>query len=424
MIQIGVGILKICDFAELDPLRAEIARYDAIVEQSVPTSRIDMDTYPAADFRYSNYNVDPRPKVLLLGQYESEAGNQLLAGINLHYLSHGQTKNLRKRLKDLYLRKTLKARYWYLRRKMPDIAQYYRTYDEDEIHAIQPDQITAYGSKKAKKKEEVKPDPEDDQRKSQADLEKLANVATEPSEPPTEPDVTDVAADSSRDAWQLKRMLYSPDTGRRTKPETKPKDLEQVLDTKRTKSNRYRQQRRSLKKLEQQAEMDRIAAQLDKEKELDAVQDLYDKPEYDLSRIRDEPSEEDDEFRESISNNDFSYLPEYGFIWVSPESYIKWHAPPKFAKIIEHCEKWPLMAVHDTLSGRTLVDAVPDHSTILEEAGWDYDHTVLFELDGMELVSKFDSEMMGAEPVVDGFIKTEAGRLLAESAQRRSQIYK
>lgn len=385
------------------------------------TKRVGKDAYPIANFRYSNYNIDPKPQVLLLGRYTPKnTGNELLAGINLNYMSKQQITQLRDSLKQIFSRGGLRSRYRYIKRKLPDIAQFYRTYDEDEIHALEPDQLTTYSPKRARREREIEPEPDDEQMKAQADVKKLEKLALEPPEAPgeiEEPEVTDAAADSGREAWQMQQRLYDPVTGRRQRPEQKPKfgDEPTVANTRRAKHNRYRQKRRELKKLERQAEIDRISSRLDRERELDALQDVYDDPDYALTRMKSRPrqSEIDDPY-ESVETRDFTYSPQYGFTWASPQAYMAWHSPPKFREIMEFCEG-PVLAVHDTISGKTIVDAVPDHSYILNDVGWDYDHTVLFEISGSDLVAKYDDDII--EDVTDSFLSSDAGQLLIECCQ-------
>jgi hypothetical protein len=360
----------------------------------------------------------------MLGRYTPKStGNELLAGINLNYLSKTQVDKLRDGLKAIFRRGGLRSRYRFIKKKMPDIAKFYRTYDADEIHALEPDQLSTYTPKKARKEREIEPEPEDEKVKAQADIEKLKQLAAEPPEDPEEPEepeepeVTDTASDSGREAWQMQQRLYDPDTGRRQKPERKSKREDPAYsDIKRAKHNKYRQHRRKLKKLERQAEIDRISSRLDRERELNDLQDIYDTPDYDFTRMKSRPKQSEiaDPY-ESIDMGDFTYSPQFGFTWVSSDAYIAWHSPPKFRNIIEYCGKDNVLAVQDMISGKIIVDSVPDHSYILNDARWDYDHTVLYEVNGSELIAKHDDSI--DESVVDSFLTSEAGQLLVECCQ-------
>src|SRR4051812_4445420 len=81
-----------------------------------------------ASFRYANYDTDPKPRVLVMGKYTpASTGNELIAGVNLNYLSQGQSAKLAKSARKLFGDGSLKIRYRRLKKLLPDISQYYRT---------------------------------------------------------------------------------------------------------------------------------------------------------------------------------------------------------------------------------------------------------------------------------------------------------
>jgi hypothetical protein len=87
-------------------------------------------------FDYENYQTDPKPDVLVLGTYKHPTtGNQLVGGINLHYISKRDQLDLRKLLPELSKIRGLKKRYRFGARALPHIFsdQAYRTYDSDHI---------------------------------------------------------------------------------------------------------------------------------------------------------------------------------------------------------------------------------------------------------------------------------------------------
>lgn len=87
-------------------------------------------------FDYENYQTDPKPDVLVLGTYKHPStGNQLVGGINLHYISKRDQLDLRKLLPELSKIKGLKRRYRFGSRALPHIFsdQAYRTYNSDHI---------------------------------------------------------------------------------------------------------------------------------------------------------------------------------------------------------------------------------------------------------------------------------------------------
>jgi len=107
---------------------------------------------PRLKFGYPNFNVDPNPDILMLGKYKHpNTGNDLLGGINLHYLTSHQINDLQKALPDIIKPHNLYGRYWAGKRLIPDIFNnFYRTYNMDYVTAAKKDIIYAKkGIKKA-----------------------------------------------------------------------------------------------------------------------------------------------------------------------------------------------------------------------------------------------------------------------------------
>lgn len=90
------------------------------------------------DIDYTHTRVDPKPKVLLLGRWKHPStGNQLVAGINLNYLSKSQLDKLRYYAPEILKNKDLYTRYWVGKRLIPDVFEsFYRTYRKDRVSAI------------------------------------------------------------------------------------------------------------------------------------------------------------------------------------------------------------------------------------------------------------------------------------------------
>jgi hypothetical protein len=353
-----------------DIVEVEAARHDMLAEQQT-IKRLRKGVYPRSQFSYSNYNVDPRPDILKLGAWRHpKTKNVLLGGVNLNYLSSGQIKRLKKIARRIFSHRTLRDRYGHLKRRLPDIAHYYRTYDEDYISNEQPDEFKDYSYRDIKE-----PTTRDLQAKKQADAEKLVTIE------PEEPEEQDDAIDKGRERWQLQRRLYDPETGRRTKPErAKGRGSKWA---RREKFNRYRAQRRKLKQMTRDAELERIA-----------------------DKLRDEPAdvvEPQSALGAYEAPGEYFYSPTLGFVWATPTAYIKHHGAETFGLLREH-RKGSVLAVHDIRSGVTLFDAVIDHIFMLQDAGWDYHHTILMEVDDGELVLRSEapkSVMMEAASKLD-----------------------
>jgi len=339
---------------------------EAVVISELKSGRKEK-TYPRSRFGYSQYDTDPRPDVLLLGDWKHPTtGNDLKAGINLHYLSQQQLNRLRKALPDIFRRRNLRTRYRYIKSKMPDVAQFYRTYNTDYIFSWQPDELESYIAGKRKTPKKV-----DDKAKEKADTKKLADKAV--SGIPEPDDKEDEVADTGRDAWAVRRQLYNPDTGRRNRPE-RP-SVSDVGQSRRDKHNRYRSQRRRLRNLERQHEIERLKAQLDKE--IDEPDEI-EEPETEW------PSQA--ELGDVYEGKDYYYSPRVGFIWASPKSYIKYHGPDIFKPVSEG----RTLAVYNAETGEVIIDTAPSHFHMLTEANWDVNDTVRLEIVNDELVVKAD----------------------------------
>ena len=372
------------------------------IKQRQKAPRLGKGKYPQTGFDYSRYQNDPRPNVLVLGSYKHpNTHNDLLCGINLNYLSSGQIEQLRKATKRIYNRDTTKSRWRYLDKILPDIARHaYRTYDKRYIRAIEPDEFLGVGAKLEKPtKTAAKPTPTLDVPAEPST--KDAQTSIKKMEVHPEPEKSDDKIDTARSLWQLKQRLYDPETGKRQKPE-RPK-IKGATKAKREKLNRYRSQRKKLKDLEQQAQ------DAEQDDELDREQDPYG----DLEWADELPHP--DEFNQIESVNRPYYTPELGFVWNSPKQYKAYHTTEGFKNIKHLCPGKPI-AVHDTISGITLVDTVPDHSYILEYANWDYDHTILLEYgdNNITIRSNDNNCILTLEDIDIGVIRllTEQSKLL------------
>ena len=90
------------------------------------------------DIDYTNWQRDPKPKVVQLGTWlHPNTRNQLVAGINLNYLSTRDVEKLRYYLPEILKNRNLYVRYHTGKRLLPDIFKdYYRTYRRDRIRLI------------------------------------------------------------------------------------------------------------------------------------------------------------------------------------------------------------------------------------------------------------------------------------------------
>jgi len=102
---------------------------------------LEDDEGPRWKFRYDNFQMDPRPDILLLGAYRHpNTGNNLVGGINLHYLNKSERDALARKLPEIMGGRNLRDRYWIGRRAVPNVfRQYYRTYNASFIRGVTQD---------------------------------------------------------------------------------------------------------------------------------------------------------------------------------------------------------------------------------------------------------------------------------------------
>lgn len=124
------------------------------VELSLFEHRLLIEDAPRWGFEYDNWHNDPNPDILLLGAYRHPSTkNNLVGGINLHYLDQNQKYNLAKTLPKIMAGKNLYDRYHLGINYMPAIFKnYYRTYNAEYMRGIRPDVFkTKHGFTKAAK---------------------------------------------------------------------------------------------------------------------------------------------------------------------------------------------------------------------------------------------------------------------------------
>jgi hypothetical protein len=366
------------------------------------SKRLGKNKFPRDSFGYLNYDTDSHPDVLVLGTWKNPTTrNNLLAGVNLNYLSSGQLLKLRKASKRIFSRDSLRARYRYLKSILPDIAMFYRTYDSRYIKGIEHNELDSYIK--------TKPSSKDEKVKTTSDISK----ATKTIEP--EKDTDERVDDLDREAWRLKRRLYEPEKQRRrTSPERV--GIAGSKAAKKAKAARYVRDRKKLKEMERQLEISkelRRQAELSRRPEPEEPEE----PEKPEDRRRRRTGDYGPEYHlDDLGYEGYNYSPEIGYIWDSTDSYIKHHTVGK--QLLIESNKHPLLAIYDIFSKQFIIDSAINHAEMLFDAGWDYDHTVLFEAVGNELVVKSDcSDDVIREAVAD-FRKHAVKNVLLESRKK------
>ncbi len=107
-----------------------------------PMPIIERDDGLRWNFGYSNWHADPTPEILLLGAYRHpNTGNQLVGGINLHYLNRRQRDALARTLPEIMRGRNLYER-WHIgdNSDVKELFQnFYRTYNAAHIHGVTAD---------------------------------------------------------------------------------------------------------------------------------------------------------------------------------------------------------------------------------------------------------------------------------------------
>lgn len=106
-----------------------------------PTPIVEDGEGPRWKFRYDRWKVDPTPDILLLGAWRHpNTGNNLVGGVNLHYLDKRQIDQLARALPKIMGAGNLKTRYWTGKQLAPEVfTKYYRTYNADFIRGAEKD---------------------------------------------------------------------------------------------------------------------------------------------------------------------------------------------------------------------------------------------------------------------------------------------
>jgi len=116
------------------------------------------------DFDYTGDVVnDPKPSALSLGRFISPRRNQLMAGINLNYLSPQQITRLQQNLPTILKNRNLRKRARLLRAMMPDIFNSaYRTYKRSEVNNVDPNTLKFIKPQPGEVEQPQKPAPDYD----------------------------------------------------------------------------------------------------------------------------------------------------------------------------------------------------------------------------------------------------------------------
>lgn len=157
-------------------------------------------------FEYDNFNVDPKPLVLVLGRWKHpNTGNLLVGGINLNYLNDDEIIALRKALPHiLRVGRRLKDRYWKGRASVPSVFEnFYRTYNSNYIGVISLGTLRFWSDrieKRKKRKPGIFPGREYDVKSDMEQLKKAARERRSKDIAAAEKEAQEVGVDKPTDA--------------------------------------------------------------------------------------------------------------------------------------------------------------------------------------------------------------------------------
>ena len=165
---------------------------------------------PRWKFSYDNWHRDPEPDILLLGAFRHpNTNNNLVGGINLHYINQDQRDRLARSLPAIMKSNSLKRRYWVGRQLVPDVFNnFYRTYNAQYIRGVTKDvmypkygyiktaqdwlkkKLTSIFKPKRQREQENLPQYPDDLQSMQDRLDQAVNdLATDQEEPDDTPEM-------------------------------------------------------------------------------------------------------------------------------------------------------------------------------------------------------------------------------------------
>jgi hypothetical protein len=374
--------MKLSNFHALQPIESKSLLYEDV---------------PRAKFAYTNYQQDPRPDVFAMSrQTNPDTGNDLVYGINLNYLSKDQLRGLLEVAPQVVNVPEAK-RYDALKYLAPDLTDYYRSYNNDYMHEIEASDLSGYMNKMVDEPELY---PADKERVKTRELVKDVEQDIKVDKAKEREDGEDEYLKAARKSWETDRRLHDPDTGEINDPDDTPDSFDGDS------AEKYIQSRG--KDIDRRAEVERLANQID---DLDNFDDELE--------TRDEIGDLVHQLPESVQ-----YYPSVGFVWGSPDNYIKYHSPNEFIRcrdnfgsILEHSFGSSMFGVYDLISNKLVIDIVRSPKEILHEAGWGSSHTVLFEKSGDDMIVLYQCGLPeDVHEAVRVFSDSIAPVLISESA--------
>lgn len=435
-----VGRPIITHISNLGPIPAE-AMVEGIISEALAHPRLSLDLLPILEaaikisrFHYKKAKNDPNPEIVALGRWQHPSTkNNLLAGINLHYLDPEQVESLYAALPQIMGKDSLKAKYWEARTLVPDIMNVaYRSYDEKYIDGEETRDVQVEPPPPESPKQkaiEPLPSPEPEQvpqrpsGKEEMPRERTPSIkpkepAPEPVAPPSpQPEVPEVpeapkAPEAQKPQPEPEKAAEAPEEpkrgvfskiknligklaglikGRKKPAEKKPAEKKEpeVIGKKPPTPPKLDQQNEvgRLDKIEKEHEA--VSGEVNKLTDIEKEHKKPETPQQEIDQIK-RIEDENENPHESFTRRLDAILESIDPItkkaeWTS-EEYIKWHDPVAFCShhpeigglVLEQAEGSKFLAVYNIAEDCFIVDYGDDHINMLKQAGWDWDDTIRF----------------------------------------------
>lgn len=312
-------------------------------------------------FSYDRAKHDPRPRVLILGQWQNpDTGNNLVGGLNLNYLSNDEIKIVQKIIDRITKYNNLKSRYWAGRNLIPSIwRKSYRTYDKNFIGSAMkadftPDEIDY----KQDRERQIDPDGDgkpgndsgiktgSDADNELQDLDAIEKIRTG-EEPKKQGILNKIARFSKSTLNKIKSYLINKLKKRKTDKVDKT-DSDKVDD------------------FDNSVDIEN-PDNIDNEDEVEEVEEDFDVK---LDAILEE------------------IIKPKKLFWNSPTQYVYWHKPSKFfeyqnkinGSIADYSYGSNIYAIFDTYTESLIIDLVDDIQEMYDAAMWNDNNKIVLSI--------------------------------------------
>ena len=366
--------------------------YDLIFEATAKVLR----------FNYERAKNDPRPRVFVLGRWRHpQTGNNLVAGINLNYLSDDELQQLYSHMGQIMKPSRLKNRWWLGYGLLPHIwLKAYRQYDERFIHSVRDADIPPEPEDYEEPKEPGEPqDKEAMPPDEAAALQKLRELEAQrkgesPQEPKKRKSLLRLGKDTlkriahairnklfrNRKKEQVKQKQADMQRAEKEKELHKKKTEKEIADLEREKRLGHTRYSKELKRTDDEDEADEVRR---------------------LKELEDEHRSESR--MEHIDAIIESTVEDRRIIWRSKRNYAYWHRPDRFVQyqpqlrgsILDYSHGTQLIAIYNIVENKLVIDLTDGPANIIAQSGWNWDDAIILTADAGKVKTEHTSETAG-----------------------------